>query len=115
MPLSLTVRTVELPLRHAWTLSRGTSTAKRNVLVELHDGERVGRGEAAPNVRYGESAETVTDALEKLVPVLDGDPRHFRVLSEHIEWMAARLGPLVDWLDLDGNLLVSADPFRGLP
>jgi L-alanine-DL-glutamate epimerase-like enolase superfamily enzyme len=85
MPLSLKVRTVELPLRHAWTISRGTSTSKHNVLVELHDGERVGYGEAAPNVRYGESAETVTEALEKLVPVLDGDPRHFRVLSERIE------------------------------
>ncbi|HEX8822559.1 MAG TPA: dipeptide epimerase [Archangium sp.] len=85
MPLSLKVRTVELPLRHAWTISRGTSTSKRNVLVEVHDGELVGRGEAAPNVRYGESAETVTEALEKLAPVLDGDPRHFRVLSERIE------------------------------
>jgi len=85
MPLSLKVRIVELPLRHAWTISRGTSTSKRNVLVELHDGELIGRGEAAPNVRYGESAETVTDALEKLAPVLDGDPRHFRVLSERIE------------------------------
>jgi L-alanine-DL-glutamate epimerase-like enolase superfamily enzyme len=27
---------------------------------------------------------------------------------------AVALGPLFDWLDLDGNLLVSNDPFRGL-
>ncbi len=55
------------------------------MLVELRDGDLVGRGEAAPNVRYGESAETVTEALGKLAPVLEGDPRHFRVLSERIE------------------------------
>jgi L-alanine-DL-glutamate epimerase-like enolase superfamily enzyme len=81
----LNVRIVELPLRHAWTISRGTSTSKRNVLDELRDGDLVGRGEAAPNVRYGESAETVTEALGKLAPVLEGDPRHFRVLSERLE------------------------------
>jgi L-alanine-DL-glutamate epimerase-like enolase superfamily enzyme len=80
----LDVRTIELPLRHAWTISRGTSTSKRNVLVELRAGGHVGRGEAAPNVRYGESAETVTDALRQLAPVLEGDVRHFRALSERI-------------------------------
>ena len=28
---------------------------------------------------------------------------------------AAHLGPLADWLDLDGNLLIAEDPFRGHP
>jgi len=27
---------------------------------------------------------------------------------------AAQLSPLVDWCDLDGNLLISNDPFHGL-
>jgi L-alanine-DL-glutamate epimerase-like enolase superfamily enzyme len=27
---------------------------------------------------------------------------------------AAQLSPLVDWCDLDGNLLISNDPFDGL-
>ena len=85
MSLPMDVRVIELPLRHAWTIARGTSTSKRNVIVELREGGLVGRGEAAPNVRYGESAETVTAALEKLAPALDGDLRHFRVLSERIE------------------------------
>ncbi|MCY1075115.1 dipeptide epimerase [Archangium lansingense] len=85
MSLPMDVRVIELPLRHAWTISRGTSTSKRNVIVELREGNLIGRGEAAPNVRYGESAETVTEALQKLAPALDGDPRHFRVLSERIE------------------------------
>ncbi len=86
MSSHLDVRTLELPLRHAWTISRGTSTSKRNVLVELRAGGHLGRGEAAPNVRYGESAETVTEALRQLAPVLDGgDLRHFRALSERLD------------------------------
>jgi len=27
---------------------------------------------------------------------------------------AAQLSPLVDWCDLDGNLLISNDPFEGI-
>ncbi len=85
MPPQMNPRVLELPLRHAWTISRGTSTSKRNVLVELRSGEHVGLGEAAPNVRYGESAETVLEALRKLAPVLDGDLRCFRELSEALQ------------------------------
>jgi L-alanine-DL-glutamate epimerase-like enolase superfamily enzyme len=85
MSSPLSIRTVELPLRHAWTIARGTSTSKRNVLVELRAGGKVGHGESAPNVRYGESAETVNEALQKLAPVVEGDLRHFRRLSEVLE------------------------------
>ncbi|MBN1208394.1 MAG: dipeptide epimerase [Myxococcaceae bacterium] len=85
MPPQLNARVIELPLRHAWTISRGTSTSKRNVLVELRSGGHVGFGEAAPNVRYGESAETVLEALSRLEPVLDGDLRCFRELSEALQ------------------------------
>ncbi|MET0402300.1 MAG: dipeptide epimerase [Cystobacter sp.] len=85
MPLPLDVRVLELPLRDPWTIARGTSTSKRNVIVELRVDGVVGRGEAAPNVRYGESADTVTEALRRLAPSLDGDPWHFRVLSERVD------------------------------
>lgn len=86
MSSPLSYRTVELPLRHAWTIARGTSTSKRNVLVEVRSGGLVGHGEAAPNVRYGENAETVHAALQQLAPVLEGrDLRHFRDVSEALE------------------------------
>jgi L-alanine-DL-glutamate epimerase-like enolase superfamily enzyme len=85
MPPVFNSRIVELPLRHAWTISRGTSTSKRNVLVELRSGAYVGFGEAAPNVRYGESAETVLEALSKLKPLLDRDLHHFRDISEALQ------------------------------
>ncbi|MBN8229349.1 dipeptide epimerase [Corallococcus macrosporus] len=86
MASPLSFRTVELPLRHAWTIARGTSTVKRNVFVEVRSGGHVGFGEAAPNVRYGESWETVEAALHKLAPVLEGrDLRCFRDVSAAVD------------------------------
>ncbi|HYI02074.1 dipeptide epimerase [Hyalangium sp.] len=85
MPPSLNPRVIELPLRHAWTISRGTSTSKRNVVVELRSEGHVGVGEAAPNVRYHESAETVLEALRTLERGLDRDLRYFRDISEALQ------------------------------
>lgn len=85
MPATLTTRVVELPLRHAWTISRGTSTLKRNVVVEVRSGQHVGTGEAAPNVRYGESSETVLEVLRTLEPLLERDVRYFRDISEAVQ------------------------------
>jgi L-Ala-D/L-Glu epimerase / N-acetyl-D-glutamate racemase len=64
---------LDLKLRQPWRISRGTSTLKTNVLVRLtSEGgpDDVGLGEAAPNIRYGESAGTVQAALERLAPLL---------------------------------------------
>ena len=67
-------RRIDLPLLRPWTLSRGTSTSKSNVLIRLSHGEHHGLGEAAPNPRYGEDCESVLRALERAEPLLDGDP-----------------------------------------
>ena len=48
-------KTIELCLRHPWTIARGTSVAKTNVLTRLRYDDVEGLGEAAPNARYGES------------------------------------------------------------
>jgi L-alanine-DL-glutamate epimerase-like enolase superfamily enzyme len=59
-------RPVRLALRHPWTIARGTSVEKTNVLVRLTGEDGVaGLGEAAPNARYGEDAESVARALER--------------------------------------------------
>ena len=63
-------RVIELTLRHPWTLSRGTSVAKTNVLTRLRDGGWEGWGEAAPNARYREDAASVLRALDRLEPLL---------------------------------------------
>jgi L-alanine-DL-glutamate epimerase-like enolase superfamily enzyme len=52
-------------LTHTWTISRNSSDYKDNVFVRVERDGVVGWGEAAPNVRYGQSAEATIAMLEK--------------------------------------------------
>jgi L-alanine-DL-glutamate epimerase-like enolase superfamily enzyme len=54
-----------LTLTHTWTISRNSSDYKDNVFVRVERDGVVGWGEAAPNVRYGQSAEATIEVLEK--------------------------------------------------
>src|SRR5580658_7521866 len=76
-PTVLRFYPIDLQLRHPWTLSRNTSTSKRNYIVELHCDGLVGRGEAAPNVRFHETPDSVAAALSRAAEVVQaGHPRH---------------------------------------
>lgn len=75
--LSLRLATETWPLAEVFTISRGSRTEVRIVTVELSDGRLTGRGESAPNKRYGETAESVRATLENLRPALaEGLDRH---------------------------------------
>jgi L-Ala-D/L-Glu epimerase len=50
---------LHLPLKYTWKISRNASTEKINLLVVLHIDDLSFAGEAAPNVRYGESIELI--------------------------------------------------------
>jgi L-alanine-DL-glutamate epimerase-like enolase superfamily enzyme len=47
----------KLELHNTWTISRNSSSFKENVFVKLEKDGITGYGEAAPNVRYGETPE----------------------------------------------------------
>jgi len=64
------LRPITLHLRTPFRLSRGSSEARRNVVCELADGAVVGRGEAAPIARYGESADSAAAALAAMTAAL---------------------------------------------
>jgi L-Ala-D/L-Glu epimerase / N-acetyl-D-glutamate racemase len=78
-------KTIELRLRHPWTIARGTSVAKTNVLTRLRCGDIEGLGEAAPNARYGENAGSVLRALETLAPLVGGDPSRLDDVLDRID------------------------------
>ena len=59
-------RIAELRLSSPFTISRGTKESVRNVIVELSSEGITGYGEAAPNKRYEEDAETVISFLKGL-------------------------------------------------
>lgn len=60
-----------LMLTHTWTISRNSSDYKDNVFVRIERDGVVGWGEAAPNVRYGQSAEATIAMLEKARPLIE--------------------------------------------
>jgi L-alanine-DL-glutamate epimerase-like enolase superfamily enzyme len=64
-----TIETRELSLRYTWKIARNASIAKTNLFVRVQQeaGGAIGWGEAAPNVRYGESPEGLQVEFEQLV------------------------------------------------
>ncbi|MBC8083568.1 MAG: dipeptide epimerase [Hymenobacter sp.] len=104
-----------LPLRFTWKIARNASTTKTNLILAVRapGGGPVGRGEAAPNVRYGETPEGLQaefGALQQaglsavqteagLQEFLTAHPPahalRFALESAFVEWAAARAGQLV--------------------
>jgi L-Ala-D/L-Glu epimerase len=112
----------ELQLKHTWTTVMSSSTVRNTFHVEYTRDGVTGRGEGAPIVRYGESAQQAIEMLEPHRGWLEAaDPWHFAKLIEQIherieanyaakaaldiallDWMAQRLGvPLYRYFGLD--------------
>lgn len=67
-------RPLKLTPTHPFKISRSEHREYDHRLLRLeHDGD-VGWGEAAPSLRYGETAATVDAAFEELLPLLGDDP-----------------------------------------
>lgn len=52
-------------LRYAWSLSRNSVTSKTNGFIKAVVGKFTGLGEAAPNIRYGETPERLKEEFEQ--------------------------------------------------
>lgn len=110
---------LELPLRFTWKISRNASTTKTNLLVQVRDaaGRAAGYGEAAPNVRYGETpaglqaefaallgaglgcVQTEAELHELLAEQSVAHALRFALESAWVHWAAARAGqPVWAWL-----------------
>ena len=74
------------PLAKPFTIARGSKTEARVVVVTVRDGAHVGRGEAVPYARYGESVEDAIAAIS----ALDGDAIDRRTLLSRMKAGAAR-------------------------
>jgi len=64
--LELTARHETWPIRGTFRIARGEKGEAEVVVVEVRDGELVGRGEAVPYARYGETVEGVLSAIESM-------------------------------------------------
>lgn len=64
--LKWTIRFHRLDLKYTWAISRNATDFKINAFVTVTDGTHTGIGEAAPNVRYGESPELFEKTFAEL-------------------------------------------------
>ena len=67
----LTIRAESWPLRQRFSIARGSKISADVLCVEIAHDACVGRGEAVPYRRYGESMETVTAAVESIQAALE--------------------------------------------
>ena len=59
------------PLAEPFVISRGSKTEAHVVVVTLTRGLHTGRGEAVPYARYGETTDSVLDAIARAGPIND--------------------------------------------
>jgi L-alanine-DL-glutamate epimerase-like enolase superfamily enzyme len=73
MPAKVSARIERWPIKGTFAISRGVKTEAVVVVVEIEDGGTRGRGECVPYARYGETAEGVVAAIERLAaPIAAG-------------------------------------------
>ncbi|MFM7243340.1 MAG: dipeptide epimerase, partial [Planctomycetaceae bacterium] len=68
--IELAVKHAALPLRHPFTISRGTVAVQDTVIVQLREQGRHGYGEATTNPYYGATVESLTRRISAAAPLL---------------------------------------------
>ncbi|MFT2008467.1 dipeptide epimerase [Pontibacter sp. 13R65] len=61
------IEALHLKLKYTWKIARNASNEKTNFLVQVSDGTFNGFGEAAPNIRYGETPELLLKQYQVLL------------------------------------------------
>jgi len=98
---ALSLAPLELKLTHTWTISRNSSTEKKNGLVTFAADGVTGFGEAAANVRYGQSWESGEAAFARVTKAVEGlSPWEHLVFLERAEKEAGGDSQIVAALDM---------------
>ena len=77
MSLTLRTRVERWPIAGGFTISRGSRNEAVVVVAEVSDGVHVGRGECVPYRRYGETEESVVEAIRQ-ADIATGDRQALR-------------------------------------
>jgi L-Ala-D/L-Glu epimerase len=74
MSLKIHANAETFPIAGAFTISRGSKTEAKVVVVRVTDGEANGHGECVPYARYGETVESVLKEINGAVAKLAASP-----------------------------------------
>lgn len=75
MKLSYQLVEQSWPLAKEFRISRGAKTQANVLLLALSDGEHVAWGESVPYARYGETLTSVSQQIERIMPLLSSQTR----------------------------------------
>lgn len=67
----ISIKAETWPLRQRFAIARGSKIAADVISLEISEDGATGRGEGVPYARYGETMETVSGAIEALIPALE--------------------------------------------
>lgn len=77
MPRDISVEAERFPIAGTFTISRGSKTEAEVLTCTIKEGKHSGRGECVPYRRYGETMESVREAIEAARPdIANGIGRH---------------------------------------
>jgi L-Ala-D/L-Glu epimerase len=71
-PVKLTHQKFDLPLRHVFTISRGSVAVQQTFVVELAADGHYGYGESTTNSFYGATIPNMTSVVETVRPMIEG-------------------------------------------
>ena len=69
--MQLTYQKFDLPLKHVFTISRGSVTVQETLVVQLSADGKFGYGEATTNSFYGATIANMSSAIESVRPVVE--------------------------------------------
>lgn len=69
--MQLTYQKFDLPLKHVFTISRGSVAVQETLIVQLAEGGEFGYGEATTNPFYGATIENMSAAIEAVRPIVE--------------------------------------------
>ena len=72
--MQLSYQQFDLPLRHVFTISRGSRAVQSTLIVQLAADGEFGYGEATTNSYYGATIENLSVALESVRALVEHDP-----------------------------------------
>ena len=81
--LNWKIEQIMLDLKYTWKISRNASDQKTNLIVSVTDGVYSGKGEAAPNIRYNESADDGLKVFERFEKTSPGNIKTQEEVKSH--------------------------------
>lgn len=70
--MKLTYQKFDLPLKHVFTISRGSVSVQETLVVQLADDGKFGYGEATTNSFYGATIANMSSAIESVRSLVEG-------------------------------------------